>query len=603
MISRLVRPMGPDWLRGRRGTGLGRALSGSARIQGRADLSDPYPDTFDRARVEAGWYAWWQERGFFHAHPPAAPTFSLLLPPPNVTGTLHLGHALTATIQDILVRWKRMDGYRVMWVPGSDHAGIATQAVVEKHLRKKGIQARDLGRDKFLAEVGQWRHAKGDLIFHQLTQLGASLDWRRTTFTLDPSHCLAVNEAFVCLFERGLIYRALAPVNWSPQLQSAISDIEVTHVSVEKKTRLTLPGYERPVEFGQIFDIAYLVDGSSEEIVISTTRPETILGDVAVAVHPNDPRWLHLVGQKLRHPFRDELIPVIADSYVDPDFGTGALKITPAHDQNDFAIGQRHNLPLMEVIDETGCINLAQSPFHGLPRFTARWKIIEALKSQGLFRCVKAHKMLVPTCSRSGDVIEKLVKPQWFVKCDQMAERARKSASDGSLAFHPASYHNVWEHWLGNIQDWCISRQLWWGHRIPVWRCQSGGDSTWIAARNEEEAHVKAVAQMRGSSSPEFELHQEEDVLDTWFSSALLPFANFGWPHGESNPDRGGFPNSLMETGHDILFFWVARMVMLSQELTQQLPFKASHPIHPTIGPHLLMGFPSADSPAPWDRV
>ncbi|XP_059092271.1 valine--tRNA ligase-like isoform X1 [Tigriopus californicus] len=549
--------------------------SHSSSIQPKEGLSGPFPLKYDSNEVECGWYDWWKTRGYFQPCPTSeeAP-FTLLLPPPNVTGILHLGHALSTTIQDAIVRRKRMQGFNVSWMPGSDHAGIATQVVVEKILAKKGVSRHALGREKFLDEVWKWKHEKGGVIFEQLARLGASLDWNRTTFTMDQSHSEAVTEAFVRLFDKGLVYRALAPINWSPQLQSAISDIEVDHLSVEEKTAIQIPGCDQPVEFGVMFDVAYKLDGSEEEITISTTRPETILGDVAVAVHPNDERYSHLIGRHLVHPFRSDTIPIIADTYVDPQFGTGALKITPAHDANDFEIGRRHDLPIFEIMDRNGSIANSKSDFDGLSRFAARERIIEELKTRDLFRGSKSHSMQIPICSRTGDVVEKLVQPQWFIDCDQMAANAMSVAADGQLVFHPTSYHNVWKHWLENIRDWCVSRQVWWGHRIPVWKAHvKGQEDHWIAARNESEARTKAEIHFQ---SKEVVLSQEEDVLDTWFSSAILPFANLGWPQmllyfQESN--EKGFPNSMLETGHDILFFWVARMVMLSLELTSKVPF------------------------------
>ncbi|XP_044745986.1 uncharacterized protein LOC123307655 [Coccinella septempunctata] len=500
--------------------------------------------------------------------------FNLILPPPNITGTLHLGHALTGTIQDILVRWKTMQGFETKWVPGLDHAGIATQVVVEKQLWKEEQKTRhDIGRKEFCKRVWDWKENKQATIVNQMKRLGLSLDWDRQVFTMDPAQAAIVSEVFVNLFDKGLIYRKDSLVNWSCFLRSAISDIEVDHVEIDGNTTISVPGHKEPVKFGRMIYFAYKLCDSDEEIIVATTRPETILGDVAVAVHPSDDRYSKLIGRKVHHPFRKEAIPIIADDFVDKQFGTGAVKITPAHDHADFLVAKRHSLQFLQVFDEMGRITSVFDDYRGQPRFEVRNRIIERLESMSLLRAIKEHKMSVPICSRSGDVVEFLSRPQWFVSCTEMAQRALKDVEEGRLVIEPAQFRDNWFDWLQNIRDWCISRQLWWGHRIPVYLCQFGDEKQWVAAANKESACQKA-SRIYGVPQGSISAEQDNDVLDTWFSSALLPFSVFGWPNVASPEFSKFYPLSLMETGHDILFFWVARMVMLGTEVTGQLPFK-----------------------------
>uniref|UniRef100_A0A1B6D572 valine--tRNA ligase n=2 Tax=Clastoptera arizonana TaxID=38151 RepID=A0A1B6D572_9HEMI len=525
-----------------------------------------FPRTYSPDYVEKNSLKKWKNRDFYRYDCNSSNAiFSIVLPPPNVTGTLHLGHALTATIQDVLVRWHKMKGTDVVWVPGTDHAGIATQVVVERSIQKElKLSRHDLGKDLFLEEMWKWKNSKGDKIVKQLQRIGASLDWTRHTFTLDPEHCSAVNHAAVKLWEAGLLYRSEALVNWSCTLRSAISDIEVNHKDIIGPTCITIPGYDKPVTFGQLIDFSYKVYNSDIEIVVSTTRIETMLGDVAVAVHPDDPRYTHLHGENLWHPFRRTTIPVICDVSVDPNFGTGAVKITPAHSFVDYSIAKAHNLPIVPVIDEEGNImNINESKiFIGLRRFDARESIMNELKKIGLLRDIKPHPMNIPMCSRSGDVVEYLLKPQWFISCKEMSEKAIEAVKSGQLKIEPITFEKTWFTWLENIKDWCVSRQIWWGHQLPMYEY----NSKWIAAHSLEEA-AKCFC-----TSPA-NVKQDPDVLDTWFSSALFPFTSLGWPN-KTEDFAKLYPLSLMETGHDILFFWVARMVMLGTQLTGQLPFK-----------------------------
>ncbi|XP_044161378.1 valine--tRNA ligase, mitochondrial isoform X2 [Bufo gargarizans] len=555
------------------------------------DTGSPLPAAYSPRYVEAAWYSWWVKQGFFkpeyqrhlpHARPEV---FSLCIPPPNVTGSLHLGHALTVAIEDSLVRWRRMLGQKVLWVPGSDHAGIATQTVVEKNLHKeRGVSRHDLGREEFLKAVWEWKESKGDRIYHQLKSLGASLDWDRSCFTMDKRFSRAVSEAFIQLYEKGLVQRRHRLVNWSCALRSAISDIEVESRQLNGKTYLPVPGYERKVPFGLLFSFAYPSAGGDGEIIVATTRPETMLGDTAVAVHPDDPRYLKFHGKTLRHPFTGRLLPVVTHQLVNPEFGTGAVKVTPAHSLADFEMAQDLALPSVSVIGEDGAMTEAGGDWiQGVKRFDAREKVLAALKEKGLYRGDCEHAMLLPVCSRSGDVIEHLLKRQWFVNCEGMAQKAVRAVESGELRITPSYHQKNWKNWLLNISDWCISRQLWWGHQIPAYlvslsrapSLQDNNDESegfWVAAHSESEARKKA-ASVSGRPESELSLRRDEDVLDTWFSSALFPFAMLGWP--EQTKDLEDFyPNSLLETGSDLLFFWVARMVMLGGQLTGQLPFK-----------------------------
>ncbi|XP_057274014.1 valine--tRNA ligase [Pezoporus wallicus] len=557
------------------------------------DVSVPLPPSYSPRYVEAAWYSWWEQEGFFKpeygrsrvSEPNPRGVFMMCVPPPNVTGALHLGHALTSAIQDSLARWQRMRGLTTLWNPGCDHAGIATQVVVERRLwRTRGLTRHQLGRERFLQEVWAWKQEKGDRIYQQLRQLGASMDWDRACFTMDPKMSRAVCEAFVRLHEQGLIYRSTRMVHWSCALRSAISDIEVEKRELSGRTLLRVPGYEEPVEFGVLVAFAYPLEGSGEgqELVVATTRLETMLGDVAVAVHPEDPRYTHLRGRYVLHPFTGQRLPVLHDPFVDPQFGTGAVKVTPGHDATDFEVGQRHHLPSPCILDDEGRLQDVPPPFLGMPRFQARTAVMEALKELGLFRGVTENPMVVPICSRSRDVLEPVLRPQWFLRCSALAAAAAAVVRGGELRLRPPTHTRTWLQWMDNIRDWCISRQLWWGHRIPAYFVtvddpsippgKDGEGKFWVSGRTEDEAREKAAKRFR--VAPEkVTLRQDEDVLDTWFSSGLFPFSIFGWPEPSEDLDVF-YPGTLLETGHDILFFWVARMVMLGLALTGRLPFR-----------------------------
>lgn len=518
-------------------------------------------------------------------------SFIMVIPPPNVTGSLHLGHALTNSIEDAITRWHRMKGKTTLWVPGCDHAGIATQVVVEKKLWREEKKSRhDLGREAFINKIWEWKNAKGDRIYHQLRKLGSSYDWDRVAFTMDPKLCRAVTEAFNQLHEKGLIYRNSRLVNWSCTLKSAISDIEVDKVDIPGRTFLAIPGYPDKVEFGVLVSFAYQIEGSNEEIVVATTRIETMLGDTAVAVHPNDERYKHLHGKFVKHPFVDRKIPIVLDEFVDMNFGTGAVKITPAHDPNDYEVGKRHNLPFITIFSDDGFIIGDYGKFTGMKRFDARKAVLANLKELGLYKETQNNPMVVPICSRSKDVVEPLIKPQWYVKCDEMAANAVEAVRSGELKIIPEVHTKIWNHWMEGIRDWCVSRQLWWGHRIPAYKTEflsasdapkdASEEDLWIVARDPEEAQKKAEKKFN-LTSDKFKLHQDEDVLDTWFSSGLFPFSVFGWPDN-TNDLQLYYPTSLLETGHDILFFWVARMVFFGQTLLGKLPFREVF-LHPMV--------------------
>ncbi|XP_012590055.1 PREDICTED: valine--tRNA ligase, mitochondrial [Condylura cristata] len=549
------------------------------------DVSQPLPPAYSPRYVEAAWYPWWVREGFFKPEyqtrlPQATgETFSMCIPPPNVTGSLHIGHALTVAIQDALVRWHRMRGDQVLWVPGSDHAGIATQAVVEKQLwKERGVRRHELSREAFLQEVWKWKEEKGGEISEQLRALGASLDWDRECFTMDAGSSVAVTEAFVRLYKAGLLYRNRQLVNWSCALRSAISDIEVEHRPLPGRMELRPPGCPAPVSFGLLVSVAFPVDGEPDaEVVVGTTRPETLPGDVAVAVHPDDSRYTHLHGRQLCHPLTGQLLPLITDSAVQPHLGTGAVKVTPAHSPADAELGVRHGLSPLSVIAEDGTMtSLCGDWLQGLHRFVARDKIVSALRERGLFRGLQDHAMVLPICSRSGDVVEYLLQSQWFVRCQEMGERAAKAVASGALELSPSFHQKSWQHWFSHIGDWCVSRQLWWGHRIPAYlvveECAEGDrEDCWVVGRTETEAR-EIAAELTGRPGAQLTLERDPDVLDTWFSSALFPFSSLGWP--QETPDLTRFyPLSLLETGSDLLLFWVGRMVMLGTQLTEQLPF------------------------------
>ncbi|CAK8674607.1 unnamed protein product [Clavelina lepadiformis] len=557
------------------------------------DISGEMPSSYSPQYVEAAWYQWWEEMGLFkpeygrksaNEDNPKG-TFTICLPPPNVTGSLHLGHALTNTIEDVLTRWHRMRGETVLWNPGTDHAGIATQVVVEKKIwKEKKLTRHDLGREAFVEEVWKWKQVKGNRIFEQLRKLGSSLDWSREFFTMNDRLSNAVKYCFVTLHDRGTIFRSNRLVNWSCTLKSAISDIEVNKQELTGRTMLSVPGYEDKIEFGVIISFAYpVIDGNAgEELIVATTRIETMLGDTAVAVHPEDDRYKHLHGKYVQHPFCDRKLPIVCDEMVERDFGTGAVKITPSHDPNDYECGKRHNLQFINIFSDNGDVINTGTEFDGMKRFQARTAVLKALQDKGLYKETKDNPMVVPICSRSKDIVEPLIKVQWFMNCKEAAEKSVEAVKNGDLKLIPDMHCKTWYHWLENIRDWCISRQLWWGHRIPAYFVTVDDPSVpkgeeldgeyWISGMTEEEAKGKAAKKFNVCKS-KITLRQDEDVLDTWFSSGLLPFSIFDWPN-ETNDLSTFFPNTLLETGHDILFFWVARMTMFSILMTGKLPFK-----------------------------
>ncbi|ORC90745.1 putative valyl-tRNA synthetase [Trypanosoma theileri] len=540
---------------------------------------------YDPKDVESGWYEWWEKSGFFR---PATDTgrkhndktFVIVSPPPNVTGHLHIGHSLTGSVQDTLIRFHRMKGDNTLYVPGTDHAGIATQVVVEKRIMKESGKSRhDLGREEFLKRVWDFKENHAGFITQQLRRIGLSLDWTREHFTMDDHCASAVVEAFVKLHEDGLVHRSTRLVNWCCALQSAISDLEVEFVDVAKNAKLTIPGYDKKVDMGVLTHVAYKFEDSDDEIIIATTRPETILGDTAVAVHPDDERYKKYHGKRLKCPFRNETIPLILDPIlVDVNFGTGAVKITPSHDPNDFEAGVRHNLPQVTMMDMNGNICI-DGPFKGMHRFDCRREIVKELDKMGLLRDVVPYEYRVGRCSRTGDIVEPLLMPQWFVDCSEMARKSVEAVRNKELCLYPSSHEAVWYHWLENIKPWCVSRQLWWGHRIPAYKCSGvippTHEDPWVVARNLDEAKSKAKVKfnLTDAEMEQLVLDQDPDVLDTWFSSAMWPYSTLGWPNDTDDMHKF-FPGNLMETGHDILFFWVARMVMTSIHFTGKLPFK-----------------------------
>ena len=529
--------------------------------------------SFEPAALEAHWGPEWEKRGYGAAGhrgtgAPVAgePAFSIQLPPPNVTGTLHMGHAFNQTIMDSLTRYHRMRGFNTVWVPGTDHAGIATQIVVERQLQEQGISRYDMGptppeaRKNFVSKVWEWKEKSGNTITTQMRRMGDSVDWSREYFTMDDKLSAVVTDTFVKLYEQGLIYRGKRLVNWDPKLQSAVSDLEVE--SEEKD--------------GSLWHIAYPLADGSGSLTVATTRPETMLGDVALMVHPEDARYTHLIGKMVNLPLCDRQIPVIADEYVDKEFGTGVVKVTPAHDQNDYAVGQRHKLPMIVVLTLQATINEnAPAKYRGMDRFVARKAIVADLEAIGALVEVKKHKLMVPICTRTGQVIEPMLTDQWFVAMSKVsdqdptgksiAQKAIDAVASGDVKFVPENWVNTYNQWMNNIQDWCISRQLWWGHQIPAWYDEDGNV---IVARTEAEAQAKA---------PGKKLRRDEDVLDTWYSSALVPFSTMGWPNqGDSATDDFNLylPSTVLVTGYDIIFFWVARMIMMTTHFTGRVPFK-----------------------------
>ncbi|HNK06541.1 MAG TPA: valine--tRNA ligase, partial [Giesbergeria sp.] len=523
--------------------------------------------SFEPAALEAHWGPEWEKRGYGVAGfrgtgtPEAGqPAFCIQLPPPNVTGTLHMGHAFNQTIMDSLTRYHRMKGFNTTWVPGTDHAGIATQIVVERQLQEQGVSRHDLGRKNFVAKVWEWKEKSGNTITTQMRRMGDSVDWSREYFTMDDKLSKVVTETFVRLYQQGLIYRGKRLVNWDPKLQSAVSDLEV----------------ENEEKDGSLWHIAYPLADGSGQLVVATTRPETMLGDVAVMVHPEDERYKHLIGQMVNLPLCDRQIPVIADEYVDREFGTGVVKVTPAHDQNDYAVGQRHKLPMICVLTLQATVNdNAPAKYQGMDRFVARKAVVADLEAIGALVEVKKHKLMVPICTRTGQVIEPMLTDQWFVAMNKVgegdatgksiAQKAIDAVAGGQVSFVPENWVNTYNQWMNNIQDWCISRQLWWGHQIPAWY---GIDGQVYVARSEEDARAKATAD--GYAGP---LTRDPDVLDTWYSSALVPFSTLGWPAKTVEQDLF-LPSSVLVTGFDIIFFWVARMIMMTVHFTGQVPFR-----------------------------
>ncbi|MDR1075094.1 MAG: valine--tRNA ligase [Xanthomonadaceae bacterium] len=516
------------------------------------DLASGYePKSF-----ESRLYAEWEASGCFRPSGKGEP-YAILLPPPNVTGTLHMGHAFQHTLQDALVRYHRMRGFDVLWQMGSDHAGIATEMVVSRNLSRENLTRDGLGREGFVEKVWEWQRQSGGTIEQQMRRLGTSGDWSRSVFTMDPMPSKAVVEAFVRLHEEGLIYRGQRLVNWDPVLKTAISDLEVESVE----------------EDGFLWSIRYPLADGSGSVVVVTTRPETMLGDAAVMVHPEDGRYAHLVGRMVRLPLTDREIPVIADSYVDREFGTGVVKVTPAHDFNDYQVGMRHRLPLINIFTDDAAINgLAPEKYRGLDRYQARKIVLEDLEALGLLVETRPHKLQAPRGDRTGQVIEPYLTDQWFIRMDELGRRGLALFDDGRIRFVPPNWINTYRHWMENLQDWCISRQLWWGHRIPAWY---DGDGNIYVARTEQEARTQA-AQKNGGTAPAI-WRRDNDVLETWFSSALWPFSTMGWPDAAAMQERGYdryLPGSVLVTGFDIIFFWVARMVMMTDHFTGRVPFK-----------------------------
>jgi len=550
------------------------ASASSSNAPSAAPLSQPALESlsksFEPAQIEAHWGPEWEKRGYGAAGYKGtkvaqkdAPSFAIQLPPPNVTGTLHMGHAFNQTIMDSLTRYHRMSGANTAWIPGTDHAGIATQIVVERQLQEQGLSRHTLGpteevsRKNFISKVWEWKEKSGKTITQQMRRMGDSVDWSREYFTMDEPRSEVVTKAFVQLFHEGLIYRGKRLVHWDPILKTAVSDLEV----------------ESQEEKGFMWHIAYPLENSEERLVVATTRPETLLGDVAVMVNPEDTRYQHLKGKRVHLPLCDRLIPIIFDEYVDKEFGTGVVKVTPAHDANDFAVGQRHQLPQINIFNLDATVNdQAPKAYQGMDRFKAREKIVNDLKEAGLLVDIKPHTLMVPRCERTGQIIEPMLTDQWFVAMTQpskldpngrsIADKAIHAVASGEVRFVPENWVNTYNQWMKNIQDWCISRQLWWGHQIPAWYDQDGKV---YVAENLEDAQAQAGADKT--------LTRDKDVLDTWFSSALVPFSTLGWPQ-ESEDFHLYLPSSVLVTGYDIIFFWVARMIMMSTHFTGKVPFK-----------------------------
>jgi len=504
--------------------------------------------TYNPHELEQRWYETWEREGYFSPAQEGEP-YCIMIPPPNVTGTLHMGHAFQDTLMDSLTRFHRMQGHKTLWQPGTDHAGIATQMVVERQLNAEGLTRHDLGREAFIERVWDWKEHSSGTITKQLRRMGSSLDWQRERFTMDEGLSEAVTRVFVQLHEEGLIYRGKRLVNWDPVLHTAVSDLEV--ISEE--------------ENGHLWHMRYPLADNSEQLVVATTRPETMLGDTAVAVHPDDERYQHLIGKEIALPLTDRTIPIIADDYVDPEFGTGCVKITPAHDFNDYEMGQRHKLPLINILTIDASLNEeAPEKYRGMDRYVARKAIVKDLESLGLMGKIEDHKLMVPRGDRSGAVVEPFLTDQWYVKVESLAKPAIKAVEDGDIKFVPENWSKTYFEWMRNLQDWCISRQLWWGHRIPAWYDKQG---------NIYVAHSEKEAREKHQLGNDLELTQDEDVLDTWFSSALWPFSTLGWPENTEELETF-YPTNVLVTGFDIIFFWVARMIMMGLKFRGDVPFK-----------------------------
>ncbi|KAK5124217.1 hypothetical protein LTR85_001920 [Meristemomyces frigidus] len=547
-------------------------------------LDDEYHKAYIPSVVESAWYDWWEKEGF---HLPDFAEdgevkkpgyFVISIPPPNVTGALHIGHALATSLQDAMIRWNRMKGLTVLYVPGCDHAGISTQSVVENMLynRRNGMTRHDLGREKFVETVWEWKEEYHIKINKVLRRMGGSMDWTREGFTMSPTLSAAVRQTFVQMHDEGLIYRANRLVNWCTKLTTALSNLEVDQKELEGSTKIDVPGYDKKIEFGSIWNFKYPIDGTNETIEVATTRPETMLGDSGVAVHPDDERYKHLIGKKVKHPFVDRLLPIFGDDTVEKDFGTGAVKITPAHDFNDFKRGKQHNLEFINILNDDGTMNEHAGPFKGHKRFDVRYTVIAELEKLGLYVGKSNNKMSIPLCSKSKDVIEPILKPQWWMHMKPLADPAIEAVESGAIKLKPETAERQYFRWMRGIDDWCLSRQLWWGHQIPAYYVKmkdgpayDADADYWISAQTEEEARERAQKKFPGK---EFELERDPDCLDTWFSSGLWPFSTLGWPEQTHDLEKL-YPTSILETGWDILFFWVARMIMFGLKMTGKVPF------------------------------